>query len=96
MVELSVNMSQSKMFESPSTAPFDVYVSVAPELKHKRLDTYFNSLFQRQPTCRQSSLLLHYDNTLPSNLYPKSLKEVQYSTRNMFTYKNPKKSKVYG
>ena len=85
MVGLLVNMSQNKMFESPSTAPFDVYVSVAPELKQKRLDTYFNSLFQRQPTCRQSSLLLHYDNTLPSNLYPKSLKEVQYGTKNMFT-----------
>ena len=28
MVELLVNMSQSKMFESPSTAPFDVFSSI--------------------------------------------------------------------
>ena len=44
--------------------------------KDQRLDNFFQQLFTRQPTCRQSSLLLHYDPQLPSNLYPKSIKEI--------------------
>ena len=62
------------MFKSIQESSFQPAVDQTK--KNKRMDSFFNDLFKRQPTFRQSSLLLHYYPDLPNNLYPKSLKDI--------------------